>query len=296
MRRWSWLAAAASVICGSAIAFAEKAKEATEQAAATLPPVAAGRGWLMPKDSSEYGWHIDWLIHVTMFFVVILFVIMCIWIAWAALKHGRDHKADYDHGDGRHSMVVALSLSSLIFFVVDGNLFFHSTKDTYTIYWNFEKAESHPKAVRIQVNARQWAWDARYPGADGEFNTPDDIVMTNDIRVPVNVPVIVQMGAVDVIHSFYLPHLRVKTDAVPGTINRFWFQAKETGRFEIACAQHCGVAHYKMFGLLTVLPEKEYAQWASFAAANSAEAYDPEDPGSHWGWPWNRGGRIRGEK
>ena len=124
--------------------------------------------------------------------------------------------------------------------------------------FDFAGAEAKPGAVRIEINAHQWAWDARYAGPDGKFNTADDIVILNDIGVPVGAPVIFQLASTDVIHSFYVPNLRMKLDAVPGTVNRMWFQAKETGEFEIVCAQHCGTNHYKMRGTLTVLPRAEY--------------------------------------
>ena len=180
-------------------------------------------------------------------------------------------------------------LQSTMFFVVDGNLFVNSTWDTHVAFWNFAKAEGTSNRVRIEVNARQWAWDARYAGPDGAFNTEDDIVTLNDIRIPVDVPVIIELSASDVLHSIYLPHLRQKIDAVPGTVNHLWFQAKETGRFEIACAQHCGMAHYKMAGVLTVLPQAEYAEWAARGSANGVRAFDPKDKEAHWGWPWRTG-------
>ncbi len=253
-----------------------------------MMPITGGNGWLLPKDVSEHGWRIDWLLNITMLFVSILFVIMVIWMVTAVVRHGRKHRAEYDHGDATKQVTFALALSALIFFVVDGNLFVNSVIDTRTAFWNFDAAESHPDAVRIQVNARQWAWDVRYAGPDGAFNTADDIVTLNDMRIPTGAPVIVQLAAVDVIHSFYLPHLRVKTDAVPGTINRFWFQAKETGRFEIGCAQHCGAAHYKMRGLLTILTPDEFRTWAGEASSNAMRAHHQEDKEGHWGWQWQR--------
>ncbi|HEV8325358.1 MAG TPA: cytochrome C oxidase subunit II, partial [Myxococcota bacterium] len=134
----------------------------------------------------------------------------------------------------------------------------------------------------------QWAWDARYPGPDGKFNTKDDIVTLNDIRVPVNTPVVFELASVDVIHSFYLPNFRVKNDAMPGMINHLWFTSKETGIFEIACAQHCGVNHYKMRALLHVLPRDGYDRWAAEASANSARAFDEADTSAHWGWEWGK--------
>jgi cytochrome c oxidase subunit 2 len=252
--------------------------------AGAAPKPEAGYG--LPHDASEYGHHIDWLIEVTMVFVVILFVIMVIWMLWACIKHDEKHEAEYDHGDSKHSMKTALGLSAVIFFVVDGNLFYNSTTDTFRTFWNHNSVEHNPQAIKIEINAHQWAWDARYAGPDGKFNTADDIVTLNDIRVPVGVPILLQLASPDVIHSFYLPNFRIKQDAMPGMINRLWFQAKETGEFDIACAQHCGVHHYKMKGTLTVLSPEEYKTWAAEQSAIASRGFDPKDNEAHWGWEW----------
>jgi cytochrome c oxidase subunit 2 len=127
---------------------------------------------------------------------------------------------------------------------------------------------------------------ARYAGPDGQFGTADDIVTTNDIRVPVGQPVLIQLASTDVIHSLYLPNLRVKRDAVPGMVNGLWFQAEQVGEFEIACAQHCGPNHYKMRGVLTVLSREGYQQWLRTSSAVAARGFDPEDREAQWGWPW----------
>jgi cytochrome c oxidase subunit II len=252
--------------------------------AGAAPKPEAGIG--LPRDVSEHGHHIDWLIEVTMLFVVILFVIMVIWMIWACIAHNEKHTAEYDHGDSKHSVKTALALSAVIFFIVDGNLFYNSTTDTFRLFWNHDALESDPKAVRIEVNAHQWAWDARYAGPDGKFNTQDDVVTLNDIRVPVGAPVLLQLVSPDVIHSFYLPNLRIKQDAMPGMTNRMWFQAKETGEFDIGCAQHCGVHHYKMKGMLTVLPPEEFKNWLTEQSAIAARGFDPKDTEAHWGWEW----------
>ena len=87
--------------------------------------------------------------------------------------------------------------------------------------------------------------------------TPDDVVTLNDMRIPVGRPVMINLKSKDVIHSFYVPNFRIKHDANPGYVTRMWFEAKSSGKFEIACSQMCGWAHYKMKGDLTVLPQKE---------------------------------------
>ena len=247
-------------------------------------------GWGMPRDLSRDGHRIDWLIDVTNYFVLFLFVVMCAWMAIAVIKHNENHKAEYDHGDSKHHIGIAMLISAIIFFVVDGNLWFNSVVDVNTIYWNHALGEEHPDAVRIEVNAHQWAWDARYAGPDGKFNTADDAVTLNDIRVPVGVPVLFQLASTDVIHSFYLPNLRIKQDATPGMITRMWFVAKETGEVDIGCAQHCGVHHYKMKGKLTILPMDDYKSWLNAMSDMHARGYDANDTEAAWGWEWRRPG------
>jgi len=242
-----------------------------------------------PRDVSLDGYRIDSLIEITGVFVIILFVTMCLWMVGACVLYGKDHQAQYDHGNARNQTWVALIISAVVFFVVDGNLFVQAVIDLDEAFWNFDKAEMHPDAVRVELNAHQWAWDFRYAGEDGKFATPDDIVVLNDFKVPVGVPIIMNLAAVDVIHSFYLPNLRVKTDTVPGMVNMLWFQATETGEFDIACAQHCGTHHYKMKGKITILPKAEFDAWAREMSLRAQRLFDPADLDAQWGWPWKRG-------
>jgi cytochrome c oxidase subunit 2 len=251
-----------------------------------------GSGWGMPHDASLDGWRIDDLINETSVFVILLFLIMVAWMLWACFRHGERHPARFDHGTSRRSIAVALGIALAIFFVVDGHLFINSVLVWEHVLGNFAWAETQPGVVRIEINAHQWAWAVRYAGPDGKFGTQDDIVTLNDVTVPQGVPVIFQVAATDVLHSFNIPNMRVKMDAVPGMINRVWFTARETGQFDIGCAQHCGANHYKMRGVLTVLSLEEWKRWAEVASANSARAYDPEDKDAQWAWDWEKHARI----
>jgi len=257
--------------------------------AGTAAAVEREAGIGLPRDASVDGWRIDWLMNWTHVFNLILFFTLCVWLGIACFKHGRSHPAEYDVGSSRRSVSLALALSAFIFAVVDGNLFVNTLRDLNSVFWNFEKPAADPRTVRIEINAHQWAWDVRYAGEDGKFGTADDIVAWNDVKVPAGAPVMVQLASPDVIHSFYLPNFRLKQDAVPGQINRLWFQARPEmagQEFEIACAQHCGANHYKMRGVLTVLPLEAYRAWATEASVNARRAYDAEDPAAHWGWEW----------
>jgi cytochrome c oxidase subunit 2 len=243
----------------------------------------------LPRDASVHGWRVDWLLGTTSIFVGLMFLATVVWIGWACWKHGSRHRARYELGSGISAVTQALVLSGLIFAVVDGNLLMNGIDDIDDVFWDFERANADPRAVRLEIDAHQWAWDARYAGPDGKFNTADDIVTMNDIRVPVGVPVVMQLASSDVVHSFALPNFRVKQDAVPGMVNRLWFQAKDLGTYDIACAQHCGVHHYKMRGQLSVLAAHDFEAWAAQATALSQRGYDAGDAGAHWGWEWDKG-------
>jgi cytochrome c oxidase subunit II len=242
----------------------------------------------LPKDVSENGWRIDWLMNCTHVFTALLFVVMCSWMAIACFKYGKRHSARYDHGNSRRSVVIALVLSLFIFALVDGNLFVNTLSDLDNVFWNFDIPKKDPRTIKIEINAHQWAWDVRYAGPDGKFGTADDVVTWNEVKVPSGVPVYLQLTSTDVIHSFYLPNFRLKQDVVPGQVNRLWFQAKAaaTGQFDIGCAQHCGTHHYKMRGELTLLSDGDFRRWLAVQSDNAKRAYDPGDSAAHWGWDW----------
>ena len=103
------------------------------------------------------------------------------------------------------------------------------------------------------------------------------MVTLSELHVPVGRPVYLKLRSKDVVHSLYLPNFRTKIDAIPGSTTRLWFQAQEPGRFEIGCAQHCGVSHYKMRGWLIAAPEDEYRGWLARAETDSRLRYDPAD-------------------
>ncbi|HZN93916.1 MAG TPA: cytochrome C oxidase subunit II [Myxococcales bacterium] len=271
----SWKPLAAGALALSTVALA-----------AVQPETGIG----LPRDVSLHGHLSDWLTNVTHVFNIILFTIMCVWMGIACFKHGRAHQAEYDLGDDKRSIKIALMLSAVIFVVVDGNLFVNAINDIDNAYWNFDEVDQNPATVRIEVNAHQWAWDGRYAGKDGRFNTEDDVLVWNDFKVPEDTPVYFQLASTDVIHSFYLPNFRAKMDAVPGQVNHMWIQARQgtQGDYDIGCAQHCGTHHYKMKGQLSVLSKDEYQKWLNEASVNGLRAFDATDGAAHWGWDWKK--------
>lgn len=139
-------------------------------------------------------------------------------------------------------------------------------------------------AIVVEVVAQQFAWNFRLPGKDGKFgktrpelikdstgnfigldmddkDAKDDIVVQDELFLPVNVPVILKITSRDVIHSFFLPHFRVKQDAVPGMVSQIWFTPKRIGEYELLCAELCGLNHYSMRGKIVVVEKEQFEKW-----------------------------------
>ena len=104
-----------------------------------------------------------------------------------------------------------------------------------------------------------------YPGPDGQLGTDDDLTLENQLHVPVNKVVHVKLTSEDVIHSFFLPNMRVKQDALPGRTIDVWFDATKVGKYEIPCAELCGFGHSGMLGYLNVHTDDAYAKWVEEA-------------------------------
>jgi cytochrome c oxidase subunit 2 len=116
----------------------------------------------------------------------------------------------------------------------------------------FEFLKRVPRgAMAVKVTARQWSWLFEY----------DKGVRNSTLRVPLGKPVKLLIRSEDVIHSFFVPAFRIKQDAVPGMPTQLWFQATEAGKFDIFCAQYCGLEHAHMHAKLIVLPEEEFDRW-----------------------------------
>jgi cytochrome c oxidase subunit 2 len=247
----------------------------------------------LPHDASKDGWRIDEMINVTSVFVGIIFAVMMVWMLWAIIGHGPRHSASHDHGDRPNSWLWTLAVAGLVFVVVDGDLLVRTFVSLNLVFWNFDWAERQPDAVRIEINAHQWAWSVRYAGPDGVFNTADDVVTLNDVVLPRDAPALFQVASTDVLHGFNVPSMRMKVDAVPGTVNRMWFTPAENGDFEIGCAQHCGANHYKMRGTVHVVDRALYEQWLGAASANAVRGFDAKDEAAHWGWDWSEHARMK---
>ena len=119
-------------------------------------------------------------------------------------------------------------------------------------------ASEAANALDVTVTGHQWWWEFEYPDADGQGKL---ISTANELRVPVNRAVLINLESDDVLHSFWVPKLAGKVDVVPTRQNYMWFQADETGTFYGQCAEFCGTAHALMKFRVEVLTEDAYNAW-----------------------------------
>lgn len=141
--------------------------------------------------------------------------------------------------------------------------------------WVQVKQTLPPEPVpHVRVVAQQWAWSFVHPGPDGQLDTSDDIKTVDDLHIQANQSYIWELEARDVMHSFSIPTMRLKQDAIPGRVIKGWFDANAVGVYEIQCAEICGIGHGLMPGKLHVEDAATHTAWvqanspASRIAAN----------------------------
>ncbi|MFZ9871188.1 MAG: cytochrome c oxidase subunit II [Candidatus Kapaibacteriota bacterium] len=257
-----------------------------------------------PENISTFGQALDDLFAVIYWISVAIFFLTFGLMAWFMVRYRArpGHRGYNYHGNN----VVELTWTILPTILFAGIGLYSDD-----IWEKTKYPEQMPAPdVEILCLGKQFGWYFLYPGADGEFganaynnranralmsatnpfgidrNDPkaqDDFVVENQFRVPVNANVMVRGSSIDVLHSFFLPHARVKQDVVPGTWMNIWFNLFKTGTYELACAELCGGGHGAMRAEYKVLSKAEYDTWldgeiAKQAAIMSASAESSETP------------------
>ena len=262
----------------------------------------------LPDLASAHGARLD---HLTGLVHLLMLVLFVGWFAFfvfllVRFRRGRNPQASYDglktHATSWLEGGVALAEAILLI--------------GFSIPLWSQRVDAFPAekdATVVEVVGEQFAWNVHYPGPDGVFGRrrvdlvdaqsnplgldpddpagKDDVTTINQLHLPVNKPAIVHLTSKDVIHSFMLPEMRVKQDAIPGVETPLWFVPNVTTddmrqrkgddkySFEIACAQLCGIGHASMHGYLTVDTPEEYAAWMSAEEAKKAQQ---EENGGFW--------------
>jgi cytochrome c oxidase subunit II len=132
-------------------------------------------------------------------------------------------------------------------------------------------------AMTVKVEGRQWAWGFSYPD-QAMFKLPDGTVLQagEQLDIPVGQKIKLELTAKDVIHSFWVPNLGGKKDAVPGHTTSLWIQANQPGTYKGQCTEFCGDGHADMLITIVAHPQNEYAAWAKGAVEDAARATSPE--------------------
>ncbi|HEX9636071.1 MAG TPA: cytochrome c oxidase subunit II [Acidobacteriota bacterium] len=208
--------------------------------------------WL-PLNASTYGADIDSMFFLITWITGITFVLVQVTLlVFLFLYRDRGtRRAYYTHGSASLEVVWTV-IPSIILVVL---AFLSKAK------WDEIKVDTPPGDIRVEVIGKQFNWEVVYPGPDREFGTGDDLTIDNQLHVPVDKVVVVSLKSIDVIHSFFVPQLRIKQDAVPGRTISVWFEATREGVYEIPCAELCGFGHSGMKGLLTVHNQTDYDAW-----------------------------------
>lgn len=238
-----------------------------------------------PENFTTFSQPIEKLFVYTSWTTFIFFIIMALALGVFMVIYRKrpGHTAYYTHGTSSANKGVRTTLDLAVFISLDLVLMLASWRDPRNFIWKYPDG---PEVVKIMVMPQQWAWNFKYPGTDGQFGTEDDIDTINDLRVPKGRPVYLQIKSKDVIHGFFIPHVRMQIDALPGVVTKFWFDATKTGDYEIACYHHCGTSHYKMKAFLKVLEDSDYQDWVTENSEWSKAKFDPNDKAIHWGWRW----------
>ncbi|MFQ5628837.1 MAG: cytochrome c oxidase subunit II [bacterium] len=232
----------------------------------------------LPLNASTHGGEIDNMMGLVHWLMLVLFVGWGIFFIFTLVRfrQSKSPKANY-HGVKSHISTYAEAGVIIAEAILLIGFAFPIWADVMT---------EHPQpqeAVTIDIVAEQFAWNIHYPGKDGVFGkrdinlidvqsnplgidrddpaAKDDVTSINQLHIPVDKPVLINLSSKDVIHSFTLNEMRIKQDVIPGISIPISFQATQTGQWEIACAQLCGLGHYRMRGFFTVHTQEAFQQW-----------------------------------
>lgn len=206
-------------------------------------------------EASAHAVEVDRLAGGFVLLIVALSAPVFILMAIFSIRYRRGRPADRRHAVNRNlwletSWAVIPFLLTLAFYVQATHLF-------------VDTQQPPADALSIAVVAKQWMWKFEHPGGQREID---------ELHVPAGEPVVLVMASQDVIHSFYVPALRLKQDVVPGRYARLWFTAAKPGTYHFACAEFCGTDHSAMIGRLVVLSPSEYAGWLERSAVDHSLA------------------------
>ncbi|WP_375739072.1 c-type cytochrome [Pseudomonas boanensis] len=249
--------------------------------------------WHLTPAASNWG-SIDTTLLITLVITGIFFIAVTVFMAVAVIRfrHREGLRAAYQPENKRLEFWLIVVTSLGIMGMLAPGL---------VVYKDFVQV---PKdAYQLEVIAQQWQWAFRFAGQDGKLGRAgvnwvdsanplgldrddptgqdDVLIRSNEVRLPLNRPIKVLLRSKDVLHNFYIPQIRGKMDMVPGMVSHFWFTPTQPGKYEILCAEFCGVGHFNMRGHLVVEQPDAFGRWLAgqqtFAQTLQAAARPSQD-------------------
>ncbi|HEV2387081.1 MAG TPA: cytochrome c oxidase subunit II [Candidatus Acidoferrales bacterium] len=230
--------------------------------------------WPMPPSITTVGNWIDSQYNLTLWIMGIIFILAQLALGWLVFRY-RDRGQRARFVRGSHTLEVIWTTATLVLFVALGVTAVRSWARVHFV-------AAAPDALPIDVLAEQFTWNFRYPGPDGRFaatspsaysdsngnpfgilssSADKDDIVSPVLVIPVGREVELRMESKDVIHDFDVRELRIKQDIVPGMIIPIHFTANKIGKYELMCAQLCGLGHNRMHSYLQVMSEADFQAW-----------------------------------
>ena len=221
----------------------------------------AGRAWAaapgmrvwLPESVTTTAPEIDRIFYLVLTITGTVFVLVEATLVVFLIRYRarRGQRAHYTHGNVFVEVVWTVIPACIL-----AGLAFQSQR-----VWSQVRGTPPPPDLEVEITAEQFAWNIHYPGPDKQFGTADDVTTINQLHLPGHQTVLIHLKSKDVIHSFFVPQFRMKQDAVPGITTRLWVSATKYGNYEIACAELCGLGHYRMRGYLVIETRDEFLDW-----------------------------------
>ena len=217
----------------------------------------------MIAQASTYAADIDRLILLVTVLVGVWFFAaegVFFWLIWK-FRAKPGVKSQYLTGQEKH-IKRWITIPHFLVLVCDVFIIWGAVQVWYNIKMQLPEADS-----TIRVIGQQWAWTFQHPGADNELDTGDDIFTVDELHVEVDQTYHFLLESRDVLHSFSIPVFRIKQDAVPGRMITGWFEATQTGEYDVQCAEICGIGHGVMAARIYIEDATGHAAWISSASA-----------------------------
>lgn len=200
----------------------------------------------LPKQGSDEALIIDGLIHSHLLVIAFLFSLVVVFMIYALVvfRKRNEDESEGEHFEGNTVLEIVWTVVPLIFVVVFA---------FYGINTLAQVTHSEPNEFQVKAEGQQWSWDFVYPNG----------VVSPELVLPVNRRIHVTLHSKDVIHSFWIPEMRVKQDLVPGQDTQIRFTPILTGDFKVRCAELCGRSHWSMETPVHIMRQADYDKWMS---------------------------------